>query len=122
MSGGAPSQGLAEVVEAFHLTAASRRGLRLALVGRDFTSGEPALGPYVDVIGEVDDADLAGLYQGASALVHLKAMRASVSRRWRHLSFGIPVLAADLPVLRETLSGARQVSRAHSFASHGPGT
>lgn len=98
-----PHKGLAEVVEAFHLTAASRRGLRLALVGRDFTAGEPALGPYVDVIGEVDDADLAGLYQGAAALVHLASHEGFGFTPLEALSCGIPVLAADLPVLRETL-------------------
>jgi glycosyltransferase involved in cell wall biosynthesis len=96
-------KGLPNVVEAFYLSAASRRGLRLALVGRDFTAGDTALGPHVDVIGEVDDADLAGLYQGAAALVHLASHEGFGFTPLEALSCGTQVLAADLPVLRETL-------------------
>lgn len=98
-----PHKGLPNVVEAFHLTAASRRGLQLALVGRDFTARDTALGPHVEVIGEVDDADLAGLYRGAAALVHLASHEGFGFTPLEALSCGTPVLAADLPVLRETL-------------------
>jgi glycosyltransferase involved in cell wall biosynthesis len=98
-----PHKGLSDVIEAFRLTAASRRGMRLALVGRDFTAGDTAPGPQVDVIGEVDDADLAGLYQGAAALIHLASHEGFGFTPLEALSCGTPVLAADLPVLRETL-------------------
>jgi glycosyltransferase involved in cell wall biosynthesis len=94
---------LPEVIEAFRLTAASRRGLRLVLAGRDFTVGDPAYDDGVDAVGEVDDPDLAGLYRGAAALVHLSRHEGFGFTPLEALSCGTPVLAADLPVLRETL-------------------
>lgn len=96
-------KGLPEVIEAFRLTAASRRGLRLVLVGRDFTEGDPVYGDGVDTVGEVNDSDLAGLYRGAAVLVHLASHEGFGFTPLEALSCGTPVLAADLPVLRETL-------------------
>jgi glycosyltransferase involved in cell wall biosynthesis len=94
---------LPEVIEAFRLSVASRRGLQLVLAGRDFTVGDPAYGDGVDAVGEVDDSDLAGLYRGAAALVHLASHEGFGFTPLEALSCGTPVLAADLPVLRETL-------------------
>ncbi len=54
-------------------------------------------------LGEVGDISLARLYAGAAAVVHLAEHEGFGFPPLEALSLGTRVLAADLPVLRETL-------------------
>lgn len=99
-------KGMPVLLEAYGRSAAPRRGLKLALAGRDFIPGSPAadrLDEHVVPLGEVDDSDLARLYAGATAVVHLAEHEGFGFPPLEALSFGARVLAAELPVLRETL-------------------
>jgi len=112
-----PHKGLTELLTALSV----RRGTEvLVLAGRDFTPGgaaarsaTEALGSDgVVALGEVSDAALARLYRGAAALVHLAAHEGFGFPPLEALAHGCPVLAADIPVLQETLGSQA------SFADH----
>lgn len=101
-------KGLTELLTAL----SARRGTEvLVLAGRDFTpegaaarSATEALGcDRVVALGEASDAALARLYCGAAALVHLAAHEGFGFPPLEALAHGCPVLAADIPVLHETL-------------------
>ncbi|MGH3567758.1 MAG: glycosyltransferase family 4 protein [Pseudonocardia sp.] len=103
-----PHKGLAELLAAL---AVRRTEVVLVLAGRDFTPAGPAglravqtLGAdRVVALGEVSDAVLARLYRNASALVHLAEHEGFGFPPLEALAHGCPVLAADIPVLHETL-------------------
>ncbi|MBV9025523.1 MAG: glycosyltransferase [Streptomycetaceae bacterium] len=99
-------KGLPCLLAAYAATRAAQRGMRLALAGRDFTTGfadSADLPPGTTLLGEVDDTQLAHLYMHAAALVHLAEHEGFGFPPLEALSFGTRVLVADLPVLRETL-------------------
>jgi glycosyltransferase involved in cell wall biosynthesis len=60
-------------------------------------------GPGVRRLGRVDDAELAGLYAGAVALVLPSRIEGFGLPPVEALAQGTPVVASDLPVLREVL-------------------
>lgn len=76
----------------------------LVLVGRSHrafaSSARPAL-PGVHWASDVDDARLAALYRGALALLHPSRYEGFGLPVLEALALGCPVIANDLPVLRE---------------------
>jgi glycosyltransferase involved in cell wall biosynthesis len=85
------------------------RGLRAELVFAG-AGREPAAGPGVRALGAQDDGALRGLYAGALALVHGAVIEGFAFPPIEALAHGVPVIAADLPVLDETVgAGALRV-------------
>lgn len=81
--------------------AAAPRALPLVLVGRTAPWAEQL--PDVLLTGEVDDEDLAALYTGARALVFPSDDEGFGLPPVEALACGAPVVASDVPVLREVL-------------------
>lgn len=106
-----PHKGLAALLAAVPRTVHYGNGAALVLVGRDFEPGSSsvqtanrALGSHrVFPLGEVSDHSLAALYAHAAALVHLADHEGFGFPPLEALAHGCPVLASDIPVLRETL-------------------
>lgn len=106
-----PHKGLPALLAAVPRTALYRGGAPLLLAGHDFRSGSPAtsvvvraLGSHrVVLLGEVSDSALATLYAHATVLVHLADHEGFGFPPLEALAHGCPVVASDLPVLRETL-------------------
>lgn len=104
-------KGLPVLLKAVARSAAYRDGVDLILVGRDFTSEGTAataakeiLGEHrVHPMGEVSDDMLAALYTQATALLHLAEHEGFGFPPLEALAHGCPVVASDIPVLRETL-------------------
>jgi len=106
-----PHKGLPALLDAVPRTALYRGGAPLVLAGRDFQHDSPAtrvvaraLGSHrVLPLGEVSDSALAALYAHATVLVHLADHEGFGFPPLEALAHGCPVVASDLPVLRETL-------------------
>jgi len=81
--------------------AAAPRDLPLVLVGRTATWAREL--PGVILTGEIDDEDLAALYTGARALVFPSDDEGFGLPPVEALACGTPVVASDVPVLREVL-------------------
>ena len=81
--------------------AAAPRDLPLVLVGR--TAAWARELPGVLLTGEIDDEDLAALYTGARALVFPSDDEGFGLPPVEALACGTPVVASDVPVLREVL-------------------
>jgi len=100
-----------EVLVAAH-AAARGRGLEAELwVAGDGRLAPAVTGPGVRRLGHVADADLPALYAGALALVLPSRLEGFGLPPVEALAHGTPVIASDLPVLREVLgdAGARYV-------------
>ena len=97
-----PRKGLATAARA-----AASAGVDLVVAG-----ARPASFSAVDLpgavvrLGRVGDADLPGLYGAASALLYPSRYEGFGLPPLEAMACGTPVIASDLPVLRETLSGA----------------
>ncbi|MGH3875088.1 MAG: glycosyltransferase family 4 protein [Pseudonocardiaceae bacterium] len=108
-----PHKGLAALLAAVSRTALFGAGAPLVLVGRDWVpsgvaavSAVGALGAHrLVLLGNVSDAELALLYTRASVLLHLADHEGFGFPPLEALRHGCPVVAADIPVLRETLGG-----------------
>lgn len=106
-----PHKGLSALLAAVPRSVHYGDGAALVLVGRDFGRGSPsvrmaarALGSHrVLPLGEVSDHSLAALYAHAAALVHLADHEGFGFPPLEALAHGCPVLASDIPALRETL-------------------
>ena len=90
------------------IAVAAYRGVGTVLVGPpNDVSAElesrvpPQLRHLVRFAGFVDDAELATLYRTASALLYPSLYEASGLPPSEAMSYGLPVIASDLPVLRE---------------------
>ena len=102
------------VLAAFDLMAARRPGLRLAVVGgtsRVFASAGIELRDGVreraTFLGQVEDhATLVAAYRGACCLVFPSFYEASPLPPTEAMAFGCPVVAADIPSLRERCGDA----------------
>ncbi|MBI5947770.1 MAG: glycosyltransferase family 4 protein [Chloroflexi bacterium] len=69
-------------------------------------SGRLGVAEAVRFLGHVPDDDLAALYAGAVALVFPSIMEGFGIPPLEAMACGAPVIAADIPVLRENLEGA----------------
>lgn len=116
-----PHKGMPELLEAVARSTAYRDGAHLVLAGRDFAPGSPAamlarefLGTHcVHPVGEVSDGELAALYTYAAALLHLSEHEGFGFPPLEALAHGCPVVASDIPVLRETLGHSAAFADPH---------
>jgi glycosyltransferase involved in cell wall biosynthesis len=105
-------KGLDVLLDAYTRSRAALEDVRLVCVGRDFASGEQGaaliterLGTAAVALGTVDDDALWSLYSGAAALCHVARYEGFGFTPLEALMAGARVIAADIPVLRETLGG-----------------
>jgi glycosyltransferase involved in cell wall biosynthesis len=103
-------KGIAELGAAFARTRAIRAGVRLALAGERCEPGGPAAAALLRagvgtpvLLGAVGDRTLAVLYGRARVLVHPSRFESFGFPPLEALRFGCPVVANDLPALREVL-------------------
>lgn len=109
-----PRKGSLDLLEAFAMTRRRRPDLRLVLAGgetlfdyrdyrRDFERRAAELHLDHEVLGVVDDADLPSLVAQASVLGFVSTKEGFGLAAMEALAAGVPVVARDLPVLREVL-------------------
>jgi glycosyltransferase involved in cell wall biosynthesis len=102
---------ISKLLTAFQRLAANTKEAKLLLVGRDFGKESSLSGQLrrlglrdrVLLCGYVADEELLNLYRGASALVHLSSHEGFGFTPHEALAQGTPVIAANTPILRETL-------------------
>jgi glycosyltransferase involved in cell wall biosynthesis len=100
-----PRKGVEQLVRAF--AEARRRGLESALVLAGDGPPEPQLeGEGVVLAGRVADRELGALYTGARVTVLPSLLEGFGFTPLESLAAGTPVVASDLPALRETLGDA----------------
>jgi glycosyltransferase involved in cell wall biosynthesis len=119
-------KGLPELAAGFVRSRSARAGLRLALAGARCEPGGAAAMVLADggvpdplLLGDVDDAALASLYRRAAVLLHPSRFESFGFPPLEALRWGCPVVANDLPALREVLGGHARlldVSDADRFA------
>src|SRR4029077_16826909 len=66
----------------------------------------PALSARIFTTGHIADADLAALYREATAFVYVSLYEGFGFPLLEALAAGLPAVACDIPVLRETTRGA----------------
>lgn len=105
-----PHKGLPVLIDAYRRSRAAEAGVTLVCVGRDFDSGKPGadllrgeLASNSLCVGSVSDEALEELYENAVALVHLAEHEGFGFPPLEALSAGCAVIAADIPVLHETM-------------------
>jgi len=99
---------LARLVRAF--SASGLDDHRLILAGASSGAGEDLANvarqarvhDRVDLIGRVEDGDLAALYRGAAAFAYVSLDEGFGVPPLEAMAFGIPVVCSDIPALRET--------------------
>ncbi|MDE0777007.1 MAG: MSMEG_0565 family glycosyltransferase [Nocardioides sp.] len=107
-----PRKGSIDLLEAFALLRATRPGLRLVLGGgetlfdyRDYRAAferrAVELGIVPDIVGTVGEDDLPSLVAQAAALAMVSTKEGFGLAALEALTAGVPVVARDLPVLRE---------------------
>jgi glycosyltransferase-like protein len=121
-----PRKGSLELLEAYALLARERPGMRLVIAGGetlfDYREYRAAwelragdLGVSPEVLGPVPEPDLPSLVAAAGVFAFPSTREGFGLAAMEALAAGVPVVAADLPVLREVLGGAAR------FAASGPG-
>lgn len=109
-----PHKNLERAVEAVALARRTRPGLRLVVVGRRDIfmdrlaafSRSRGLAQAVEIWGEAGEAELAALYQGAACYLQPSLAEGFGLPPLEAIQHGCPVVAADIPVLREVLNDA----------------
>jgi glycosyltransferase-like protein len=112
-----PRKGSIDLLDAFALLARARPDLRLVFAGGetlfdyreyrtrfDLRARELDLVP--DILGTVDHAELPALVAGAAALPFFSTKEGFGLAAMEALAAGVPVVARDLPVLREVFGGS----------------
>ena len=105
-------KGIDTLAAAYARSRARRSGVGLVLVGPRCTPEDPAAATLAAngvtdalLLGDVADATLAALYRRARLLVHPSRFEGFGFTPLEALSLGTPVLANDVPALREVLGG-----------------
>ncbi|MEQ6900971.1 MSMEG_0565 family glycosyltransferase [Nocardioides sp. YIM 152588] len=112
-----PRKGSMDLLEAFALLRVESPGLRLVFAGGEtlfdyreyrarFEERAEALGIEPEVLGPVEDDRLPALVAEAAALPFLSTKEGFGLAALEALAAGVPVVARDLPVLREVLGDA----------------
>ncbi|WP_370246429.1 MSMEG_0565 family glycosyltransferase [Nocardioides sp.] len=112
-----PRKGTIDLLEAYARLGPQGRGRRLVLAGgetlfdyRDyraaFDARAAALGVTPELLGVVPDAELPSLVAQADALAFVSTQEGFGLAAMEALAAGVPVVARDLPVLREVFDGA----------------
>jgi glycosyltransferase-like protein len=121
-----PRKGSLELLEAYALLARERPDVRLVIAGgetlfdyRDYRAAWEQrardLGVTPEVLGPVPEPDLPSLVAAAGVFAFPSAKEGFGLAAMEALAAGVPVVASDLPVLREVLGGAAR------FAASAPG-
>ncbi|WP_299055433.1 MSMEG_0565 family glycosyltransferase [uncultured Nocardioides sp.] len=111
-----PRKASLDLLEAFALVRRDRPGLRLVLGGgetlfdyRDYRAAFDARADELDVspvvLGTLSEDELPSLVAEASALAMVSTKEGFGLAAMEALAAGVPVVARDLPVLREVLAG-----------------
>lgn len=101
-----PRKNISTILNAFDV--AVRQGFQglLALVGRYGWGEPPAMeSPWLHWLGYVDEADLPALYRNAGALLAPSIYEGFDLPPVEAMACGTPVIASDIPVHRELLTG-----------------
>jgi glycosyltransferase-like protein len=112
-----PRKGSLELLEAYALLARDRPGVRLVIAGgetlfdyREYRAAweqrARVLGVIPEVLGPVPEPDLPSLVAAASVFAFPSAREGFGLAAMEALAAGVPVVASELPVLREVLGGA----------------
>jgi glycosyltransferase-like protein len=120
-----PRKGSIDLVEAFALLQSERPDVRLVFGGgetlfdyRSYRAGFDArvesLGLDPVILGVIDEDDLAPLVAAASALAFVSTKEGFGLAAMEALAAGVPVVARDLPVLREVFGGAVDYASSHT--------
>lgn len=112
-----PRKGSIELLEAFSLLSADSPGPQLVFAGgetlfdyrdyrADFEARAAQLGVDYQMLGVVDDEELPTLVAAASVLAFVSTKEGFGLAAMEALAAGVPVVARDLPVLREVFGDA----------------
>ncbi len=121
-----PRKGSLELLEAYTLLAADRPDVRLVIAGGEtlfdyreyrarWEQRARELGVTPEVLGPVPEPDLPSLVAAAGVFAFPSTREGFGLAAMEALAAGVPVVASDLPVLREVLGGAAR------FAASAPG-
>jgi glycosyltransferase-like protein len=112
-----PRKGSIDLLEAYALMRRRRPDVRLVFAGgetlfdyRDYRAAferrAAELGVHHEMLGVVDEDDLPALVAAASAMAFVSTKEGFGLAAMEALAAGVPVVARDLPVLREVFGGA----------------